>query len=141
MDALWIWKGGEVGCEGGGWSGALRARFFLGGEVAGIARRNARGAARSTDPPVLHAGSDGWMARMGASWIRSGERVRGDGASRGGSLDLAEAMEAAGMESPGSRVEAGRSRRKPGTGLVSGTPVRIVGMPRLDGLSDGFCFG
>lgn len=152
--ASWIRGGGKMGREGGGWSVSLRARFFLVGIGACDAPRNARGAARSADPPALHGGSDGWMARMGASWIRRGERMRADVASRFGKLDLAEAAEDAGIKNPrsrsescrsmteclGSRVAACRSRRIPWTGLIFSAPVQSVRMPRRTDLSNGRFF-
>lgn len=138
--ASWIRRGGIMGREGGGWSVSLRARFFLVGKVAGHTPRNARRAARFTDPPVLLGSSDGWMARMGASGIRRGERMRGAVASGFGKLALAEVVEGSEMENSNSRVGTGRSRRRPWTGFLSGTPVRIVRMSGVAGFSNGSCF-
>lgn len=131
--ASWIRREGEIGRDGGRWSVSLRARFFLVGSVAGNAPRNACGAAYSTDPPALHGVSDGWRARIGASWIRRVERRRDDGVSRFENLALAEAKEAAERERVGSRVEACRSRKRPWTGFISGTPVFAVSLTGLVG--------
>jgi hypothetical protein len=109
-----------MGRNGGGWSVSLRARFFFGGKVAFHASRNTRGAARSTDPPGRHRHSDGWVTRIGASWIRHGEIMRvdrmsgirrgerrqDDGASGLRKLALAEATEGLEKENSGSRVQA-----------------------------------
>lgn len=147
MDASWIRRGGKMERDGGGVERGASRTLLPWREMVCEARRNACGAARSTDRPARHGGSGGWMARMGASWIRRGkrrirgvERMRADGASRFGNLDLAKATEGSEMENSGSRVGACRSRKRPWTGLASGTPVRIVGMPGWTGLSNGSCF-